>query len=265
MIKISLRGASLAACCALAFAVTSSAQEFQKSYRIGSGGSISIHNVSGDIVVSGYDGDAVIVSGFKEGRDRDQVEVEDLSGPNRVELRVRYPSPCNCDASIRFSVRVPRGAEHNLDQLSTASGNIEVSGIRGRVRLRTASGDVLVKDIAGPTEAATASGEMRVRDVAGAVSAHSSSGDVDVEIARPEETGDMEFSSASGDVHVKLPAQLDADVELASTSGSVKTDFPLETQKRRHGAGSIARGRLGNGSRVLRVSSASGDVTLSKL
>jgi DUF4097 and DUF4098 domain-containing protein YvlB len=76
---------------------------------------------------------------------------------------------------------------------------------------------------------------MRVRDASGTVSAQSASGNVEVEIARLEGTDDMKFSSASGDVNVRLPANLDAEVEMSSASGSVKTTFPLQIEDRRYG------------------------------
>jgi hypothetical protein len=113
-----------AALLCLASAAAARAQDFQRSYNVGPNGSISIANVSGNVNIKGYDGSAVEVSGFKEGRDRDEVEVEDLSGSGRVELRAKYPRNCRCDASIRFEVRVPRTVSFDFDEISTASGNI---------------------------------------------------------------------------------------------------------------------------------------------
>ena len=265
--KRNLSNFALACGFLLAFASIAAAQDFQKSYRLSAGGNVSIRNVSGNIKVTGYDGDQVIVQGFREGRDREQVQIEDLSSGNRVELRVRYPD-ChyNCQASVRFDVRVPRSIKLNLDPISTASGNIDVDNVAaGEVRVSTASGDVLLKNTSGAIRATTASGEMRVRDAIGTVTAQSASGNVEVDIARLEGTDDMKFSSASGDVNVRLPANLDADVDMSTASGSVKTTFPLQIEKREYGPGSHARGRVGNGSRRLRVSSASGNVSLTSL
>src|SRR5438105_3353580 len=117
----------------LASAAMASAQDFQKSYNLEPGGTINVANVSGDIHITGYDGSAVTVAGFKEGRDRDLVEVEDLSAAGRVELRVKYPRNCNCDASIRFEVHVPRSTNFNFDRISTASGNIRAEAVSGRI------------------------------------------------------------------------------------------------------------------------------------
>jgi DUF4097 and DUF4098 domain-containing protein YvlB len=238
------------------------AQEFQHSYKLAAGGSISIKNVSGDVNITGYDGDAVVVNGYKEGRDREEVTVEDRSTANRVDIGVRYAPNCNCDASVRFEVRVPRSVNYNINKIATASGDITVEGVRGDIGVATASGDVTVKEVTGRINASTASGEMRVRDVTGAVSAQSASGNVEVEIAQLEGTEDMKFTSASGDVHVRLPANLDADVSLSSATGSVKTDFPIEVKEERYGPGSQAHARLGSGSRSIHISTASGDVSL---
>src|SRR5689334_11832083 len=92
----------------LAIAATCAAQDFQKAYRVSPGGQVKVNNISGDVVVTGYDGDSVIVTGIKKGRDRDLIEVEDRSGSNSVDVGVKYPKNCNCDASIRFEVQVPR-------------------------------------------------------------------------------------------------------------------------------------------------------------
>lgn len=249
-------------CLCVASSAVASAQDFQKSYRLGADGSVSIRNVSGAINIVGYDGDAVTVSGFKEGRDRDRVEVVDESTAGGVNVSVEYPRNCDCDASIRFEVRVPRSVAYDFSKISTASGDIQLKGVRGRVRARTASGEVLVEDVTGEIDASTASGNVSVREASGTVNASSASGDVDVEIARLEGTGNMKFSTASGDVSVRLPSSLDADVHLSSMSGSVKTSFPIEVRERQHGPGSYAEGRLGGGTRTLRISSASGNVSL---
>jgi DUF4097 and DUF4098 domain-containing protein YvlB len=253
-----------AALCLLLSALVAqgAAQEFQKTYRPGAGGSINIRNVSGDINVKGYDGDAVIVNGYKEGRDQDKVDIEDTSSGNNISVGVRYARDCNCDASVRFEIQVPRNTRYDFNKISTASGNISMTSLVGDLLVHTASGDVTISDVSGKINASTASGEMRVNNVRGTVSAKSASGDVDVQIARLEGTGNMEFASASGDVRVSAPADLDGNVVLSSATGSLRTDFPLQVEKREFGPGERASGRLGSGSRNVRISSASGNVSL---
>lgn len=254
-----------AALICLAAAAGASAQDFQRSYDLGSGGSVRIINVSGDIILKGYDGAAVVVSGYKEGRDRDVVEVEDTSTSGRVSVRAKYPSNCNCDASVKFEVRVPRSSNIVFEKISTASGNVRAEGFAGRVNLQTASGNVSVRGVGGEIHASTASGTVSVREASGTVNASSASGNVDVELTRLEGDGDMQFSSASGDVNVRLPSSIDARVSMSTASGSIETNFPIEVRHDRYGSGSRAEGQLGSGLRSLRLSSASGNVTLKSI
>ena len=42
-------------------------QDFQKSYSLTDGGGISVQNISGDVMVTGYDGQTVQVPGTRKG------------------------------------------------------------------------------------------------------------------------------------------------------------------------------------------------------
>ena len=249
----------------VAAAAGAAAQDFQRSYNLEAGGSVQIVNVSGDVALTGYEGSAVVVTAYKQGRDRDQVEVEDVSTPGRVSLRAKYPHNCNCDASVRFEVRVPRSANLAYDKISTASGNLKAEGFTGWLHLSTASGDVTVRGVGGEIKASSASGTVRVADAAGTVNASSASGNVEVELTRLEGQGNMRFSSASGDVHVRMPSGLDAHVSMSTVSGSIETNFPIEVKTNRYGPGSKAEGQLGSGARTLKISSASGNVSLKSM
>lgn len=249
----------------VAAAVVTSAQDFQKTYELGAGGSVEIANVSGDVNLTGYEGSAVVVSAYKEGRDREQVEVEDNSTQGRVVLRAKYPNNCNCDASVRFEVRVPRSGNISFDKISTASGNVKAEGFTGRVHLSTASGNVTLRGVSGEIKASSASGNVSVAEATGMVNASTASGDVEVELTRVDGDGDMRFSSASGDVHVRMPSNINARVSMSSASGDIDTNFPIEVKHDRYGPGTRAEGQLGNGARTLKLSSASGNVSLKSI
>lgn len=247
-------------------AAGAAAQNFQRSYDLGAGGTVQIVNVSGDIELRGYEGSAVVVSAYKTGRDRDMVEVEDNSTPGRVYLRAKYPNNCyNCNVDVKFEVRVPRSGNISFEKISTASGNLVAEGFTARLTLSTASGDVAVRRVSGEIKASSASGTVRVADASGTVNASSASGDVEVELTRLEGDGDMRFSSASGDVHVRMPTNIDARVSMSTVSGSIETNFPIEVKTNRYGPGSRAEGQLGSGSRTLKLSSASGNVSLKSI
>ena len=248
-------------------ALTALAQDFQRSYSLSGGGSINVRNISGDVHVTGYDGQAVVVTGVKKGRNTDRVTIEDQSSGNNVNVRVRYPEHdserCNdCDASVLFEVKVPRGVNYRYDAISSVSGDVDVSGVSGELTAKSVSGEVTVKDVSGAVHASSVSGNVHVGKVGGTVSAKSTSGNVEVEIVSLNGAGNLEFGSVSGNVRVKLPDNLDAEVSLSTMSGDLKTDFPLTIEKSKWGSGQKANGRVGNGTRNLKMSSVSGDLSL---
>ena len=251
----------------LLIGLTASAQDFQRNYNLASGGSVSVRNISGDVIVTGYDGQAIIVTGIKSGRDRDKVSFDDRTTGNAVDVRVDYPDRCeNCHVDVRFEVKVPRNISFKFNSFSSVSGNVTVTGVTGELSARTVSGETTVNNVNGSVNASSVSGDVHVGKVEGTVSAKSTSGSVEVEIVSLEGgAGSMEFASVSGDVSVKLPGNLDAEVKLSSLSGHLKTDFPLTIEESKYGTGRKAAGRVGNGSRNLKISTVSGDVSLLRM
>lgn len=220
---------------------------------------MKVTNVSGNVSVAGYEGDAIVVTGYKEGPDSDKVTFEDLSSGNRVDVRVKYPENCDCHVDVRFDVKVPSGINYS-DSFTSVSGNVEVNQVKGDLRANSVSGNVKVNRVTGSVKANSVSGNVEVGEVYGRASANSVSGDVEIDIKSLEGTENMEFASVSGNVSVKLPGNLDAEVKLSTRSGDLKTDFPLQIEEIRDGRS--ASGRLGNGSRSLKLSTVSGSVSL---
>lgn len=241
---------------------TASAQDFRKTYQLASGSQIRIGSISGDIKLVGYDGAAVEVVGYKEGRDAALVEIEESSSSNSLDIKPRYPRNCNCSASVRFEVKVPKNQKFNFESIGTASGDIEIKNVSGNLKVKAASGDLNIKDVNGSVEASTASGDVTVTGIAGSVSAKTASGDANAELDRVEATEKMEFSSVSGDVNVTIPSSTGADVDISTLSGEIKTDFGIKVDESEHGSSSTARGRIGNGAIRLVLKSVSGDVNL---
>ena len=73
----------------------------------------------------------------------------------------------------------------------------------------------------------------------------------------------LDFNTVSGDITLRVPENLDADVDFASLSGDFRTDFDMEvTRSRDKFIGSEIEGRIGRGTRELSFHTVSGDVTL---
>jgi hypothetical protein len=220
------------------------AQDFRKNYPVSAGGQIVIGNSLGNIKVTGYKGDSIEVLGFKKGPERDTLEIADNSSGDRIELFPRYPNFQSGGSTVDLEIRVPLDKEFNFSRLFSYAGNVKVSNVNGRIWVRSVKGKVEVKNVTG------------------LVFASSDSGDVSAEIDQVQGRNNMRFSSISGNIKVVAPAHLDALIYMSSLTGLLRTDFPIEIQERRYGPGRTARGRLGSGTQILRITSVSGSVNL---
>lgn len=139
--------------------------------------------------------------------------------------------------SVVISIALPAGVEV---EAGTVSGDGLVSGISGHTKLNTVSGSVMADGTAGELHVNTVSGEVIARNHDGVLTAKSVSGEVTASgrfsnIRANTVSGDMSFdlhgfthdfgaNSVSGDLTVRLPIDVGADIVAKSASGAVVID-----------------------------------------
>ncbi len=213
---------------------------------------------SGSIVLAGEPTDTVVVEVVPSGRRNDsglldqvQVQFEDgqlyVNGPrygsfrrgSGLDLTIKAPVGSSCAAKTA-SADVSCVGEVSSLTVNTASGDLTASTVTGDVAVRSASGDVLLDHVGGDLSVHTASGDVKVTKVDGAVRANCASGDVtlgycarsvttktatgDVQIGAVG-SGEIELTSASGDVEVAVLPGIGVYLELSSLSGRVRSDL----------------------------------------
>jgi DUF4097 and DUF4098 domain-containing protein YvlB len=73
--------------------------------------------------------------------------------------------------------------------------------------------------------------------------------------------GSLSVETGSGDVSIKAPATLGAEVEIETASGDIETDFPVQIT--RHARDHMS-GRIGDGKGSIAIETGSGGVRLLK-
>ncbi|WP_373059617.1 DUF4097 domain-containing protein [Gemmatimonas sp.] len=102
--------------------------------------------------------------------------------------------------------------------ISTASADVDVSGIDGDVEIRTTSGDIGLDDIGGRLTLETLSGDIRLGGRSGPARVTTMSGDITLRGVRD----DVNVHTTSGDVMLGMDRA--ARVEAESISGSITFD-----------------------------------------
>jgi len=148
------------------------------------------------------------------------------------------------------------GIPSTVDQLSvrTLSGDVLVEDRVGDLSIQTASGDVEVRQCSGDVEVTTASGDIALAGCTENLSAETASGSVEVEM--DDQCNTASVSTASGDISLLCPGDIDATVGWSTVSGEV------ECEGTQTGARSI---RFGTGLTPVKLTTVSGDIEIRKL
>jgi DUF4097 and DUF4098 domain-containing protein YvlB len=251
-------------------------ERISRKFRIGENGRFSLANISGDVVVSSGSGEEVAIEAVKRttgGRGELANLIIDIDDrPGRVEVRTRHTAR-RSRGSVDYTVTVPRDATVDV---SSISGNVRVTNLRGALRAQSVSGTVSVsgstnvefaKSISGDVElsgsapegrltGSTVSGTVRARDLkARALAVSAISGDADVSNVDTERlevktvSGDVifagatarngryDFSAHSGDIRLTLTGTPGVELRASTFSGSIRSDLPVSVNESRRRRG----------------------------
>jgi len=216
--------------------------------------SVRINTISGDCVVQVGDNDRIDVLLIYTYTPEDNFEPQFRAKGDNLTLEEDMTGSTH--GSAVWTLTVPPLTRINFSSASgdfeagglkgrviieTASGDIELSDCESDLRLETASGDINLTNSKGDFNLETASGDVTVNDCSGVFEIDVASGDIETDNCRGEfelnnASGDIEalktfieqtssFDVASGDVYVELGESADFDMTLSSASGQAVLDY----------------------------------------
>ncbi|MDQ6850244.1 MAG: DUF4097 domain-containing protein [Actinomycetota bacterium] len=182
-------------------------------------------------------------------RERDGVDVE-IAVPSGTAMKI---------ATFTADITV-RGRCGSAD-LATGAATITVDDVDGDLRLRSGSASSRVRTVRGSVVVRSASGDADFGEIAGSLQAGFGSGDLDVGIVHGEVRsragsgearlgtvhGDVDLAAGSGDVSIGLPAGVSARLEVKTGSGRVRSELPIEDDRKGTGRAISLRARTGSG------------------
>ncbi|MFD4575056.1 DUF4097 domain-containing protein [Streptomyces sp. NPDC058417] len=233
----------------------------------------------------------VNVVGTEEGSAR--LEVSHIEGPPLVVshrdgvLTVAYDDlpwrgflkwldPKGWRRSAVVTLAVPAGTRVEVGVVSAGAvvsgidGRAEVKGVTGDTTLVRLAGPVRTDTVSGSVEAQALTGDLRFNSVSGdltvveagsSVKADSVSGSMIVDLDPAGGATDINLTSVSGEIAIRLPHPADARVEANTASGSVSNAFEDLRVGGQWGAKRIT-GRLGAGNGSLKATTVSGSIAL---
>jgi len=259
-----VRHLALVALLALA-SVSARAEEWSHSYPVTAKPAVTVNANDGDVEVSVGSSQQVDVRVITRGwKIKDDVEVTGNQSGNRVEIKLHKISHVCfgvCLQSIRVEVRVPRESDLNIH---TDDGNVRVDNIRGNLQFETGDGDVRLRDVEGSLHADTHDGNVEVNGRFDILSLHTGDGNIDAKVnaASAPQQGWL-LRSGDGNIRLRLPDNLGADLDAHSGDGEVHVGFPITASG--PGKDNSFRGKINGGGVSIELRTGDGDIQVEKM
>lgn len=262
----------------------SAAEEWTRTYRFPGRPEVRVVTDDGSVTVKPWDRRDVEVRiktlGFRIGQ---SLKIVDRQDGDELEIEARTPRNSisfNWSSRwVRITMRVPR----ELDlEIESGDGAIDASDLSGRVRIHTGDGGIRLAGLRGELELSTGDGRIEASGLDGTLDATTGDGAVDVAgrfDALDLETGDghivveaepksrlgrgWNFHSGDGPITLRIPSDLEADLDVHAGDGSIRVDLPVQVSgpKQRR----ALRGTLNGGGPPLRVRAGDGAVRIEGL
>ncbi|NUO38380.1 MAG: DUF4097 family beta strand repeat protein [Gemmatimonadaceae bacterium] len=249
-------------------------------------GTVTVTCPQGAVIVTGSDRNEIKVRARTENG-----AIRFTSNGMRATLEPASGRGCN---DGRFEITVPAGARVSA---RSWSGSVSVKGVRGDLETRTQSADVDLRDV-GRIDVESLSGDVTIHGVTGESMIHTVSGDIELDTARGDveietvsgdidlrdvvakqirthtTSGDVEFSGQilpdgryeynthSGEIRLALPADVGAQLNVATFNGAIESDFPITLQAGKDHDNKRLSFTLGQGTARISAETFSGDITL---
>lgn len=183
-------------------------------------------------------------------------------GRRETTLTLTVPKGCEIRAGVVTASAVVSGFESRTS-VKSVSGEIVLDGVSGEVHADTISGSVESRDLVGDLFFKSVSGELTVaRGTPRRLRATTVSGPITADLElRP--TGYVTMNSVTGEIVLRLPRTVEADVTIRSGSGRIDSAFTELNLTAQPGVKTLT-GRLGGGMASLSATTVSADVTLLK-
>ncbi len=195
--------------CLFANVIRTPRAEFRQSYSLDPNGRVAIENLYGDVRITAWDRDEVLVEAYKKSQDPKQLDdariVVDASS-NLLSIHTQYGGvDAEHPASVEYRITVPRGA--NLDSVKLVNGELTLSGLAGNVKASSVNGSIHAERLEGQAELSTINGRLEAA------------------FNRIRRETAISLSSVNGAIRLLIPCGANADVYALNLSGGIDSQF----------------------------------------
>jgi putative adhesin len=189
--------------------IGTSKPEFRQAYMLNPNGRVVIQNLYGDVEITAWDRDQVLVQAFKRSSDARRLEDAHVvvdSSSSLVSIRTQYAgADAEHPASVDYRIMVPRTA--NLENIRLINGGLSITGVAGPVKASSVNGSIRVERLEGETDLSTINGRL------------------DAGFERVSRGNQIHLSSVNGAIQLSIPSCAGASLDAKNLSGGIESAF----------------------------------------
>ncbi len=220
----------------LATALTLQGQEFNEQIAVplsnpGSRGALEVGLVKGNIIVTAYEGNEVIIkatSGYSADKNKDCDSCDD-HGRERDRNR---SIPSGMKKISSNPIELSASEKNNVVEIETNSWSTRINldiKVPSNFDLKVSSvnGAVETTGVNGTHEVSSVNGSLQLNNVGGSVLSNTVNGDIVATFSQVNAQEPMSFITLNGDVDITFPSDLKALAKMRTDRGEIFTDFDM--------------------------------------
>jgi DUF4097 and DUF4098 domain-containing protein YvlB len=216
-------------------------ERIARSFDVGDEPVLGVDSFAGSVTVyAGEEGviEVVAIKRAASSQHLAEVSIEMNQRANGLSVRTTGPrTRTRSNVSVDFEITAPPDARL---EVRTAAGNVDVRGIQGGIRVHSGAGNIDVRAVSGAARLDVGAGDVRYEG---------------------QPAGACSFETGAGNIRLRVPADIDAQVDLSTGVGKVSVDWEVKGRvSPRHVEGTVGEG----GQADIQAHTGVGNVTLER-
>jgi len=220
--------------------------DFQQTYSLNPNGRVVIQNLYGDVRITTWDRDEVLVQAIKRSKDPKQLDDAHIvvdSSSGLVSIHTQYAgADAEHPASVEYRITVPRNA--NLENVKLVNGGLSISGLEGSIKATSINGSIKAEKLGGQADLSTVNGHL------------------EADFNRVSRTTSISLSSVNGPIRLSLPKDIGAQLFAHNLSGGIESNIGRVL---RVSGGNRLRTTLNRGGAQIHVNNVNGGILIQSL
>lgn len=223
----------------------------EKIYEVESNSHFSLHNINGEVDIASWQEQRIKIEATITAnnlKELNSVKIKSQQDDGKVIVETSYEDNTNWQnnqtAKVTYKVWLPK--ETNLSDVALVNGSLRIENVAGEIEAEVVNGSVIATGLSKDSEITSVNGSVKVYYEA-----------INTALRN------IEIDTVNGSIKLYLPADIDANLDLETMHGSIKTDFGIHSQENLF-TGQHLRGDIGSGDIDINMESVNGSIKVLK-